>query len=65
MDNAYIGYTFDKLFPRSNAVLKINASVQNVFTITKFTGLDPETNTGTQNAYPVPRTFAIGLNLNF
>lgn len=65
MDNAYIGYTFDKLFPHSNAVLKINASVQNVFTITKFTGLDPETNTGTQNAYPVPRTFAIGLNLNF
>jgi iron complex outermembrane receptor protein len=65
MDNVYVGYSFDKLFSHSNAVLKINASVQNVFTITKFTGLDPETNSGSQNAYPVPRVFAIGLNLNF
>jgi len=65
MDNAYLGYDFGKLIRGNSLSLKINVSVQNIFTITKFTGLDPETNTGSQNAYPVPRVFAFGLNLNF
>jgi len=65
MDNGYIGYNFGKIVRGSNMNLKMNVSVQNIFTITKFTGLDPETNNGTQNAYPVPRVFAFGLNLNF
>lgn len=65
MDNAYLGYDFGVIIPREDVRLKLNVSVQNVFTITKFTGLDPETNTGTQNNYPIPRVFAFGLNLNF
>jgi len=65
MDNAYLGYDFGKIVSGSSINLKMNVSVQNIFTITKFTGLDPETNNGTQNAYPVPRVFAFGLNLNF
>ncbi len=65
MDNAYVGYSFGKLFAGSDATLKLNFSVQNIFTITKYTGQDPETNSGYQNAYPVPRIFALGLNLNF
>jgi iron complex outermembrane receptor protein len=65
MDNITMAYSFDKIIPHSKAVLKINASVQNIFTITKFTGQDPEANSGYQNYYPVPRIFAIGLNLNF
>jgi len=65
MDNAYVGYTFGKLFNGSDAALKLNFSVQNIFTITKYTGQDPETNSGYQNAYPVPRIYALGLNLNF
>lgn len=65
MDNAYLAYDFGKILPDHSARLKMNVSVQNIFTITKFTGLDPESNTGSQNAYPVPRVFAIGLNLNF
>jgi TonB-dependent starch-binding outer membrane protein SusC len=65
MDNVYLAYDFGKIIAREDIRLKVNVSVQNVFTITKFTGLDPETNTGTQNAYPVPRVFAFGLNLNF
>jgi len=65
MDNAYLGYDFGKIVRGTNINLKMNVSVQNIFTITKFTGLDPETNNGTQNAYPVPRVFAFGLNLNF
>ena len=65
MDNAYLGYDFGKIIPNQSIRLKVNASVQNVFTLTKFTGLDPESNNGSQNAYPVPRVFAFGLNLNF
>jgi len=65
MDNAYLGYDFGKIIHGNSMSLKMNVSVQNIFTITKFTGLDPETNSGSQNAYPVPRVFAFGLNLNF
>jgi TonB-dependent starch-binding outer membrane protein SusC len=65
MDNAYLGYDFGKIIRGNNMTLKMNVSVQNIFTITKFTGLDPETNSGSQNAYPIPRVFAFGLNLNF
>jgi TonB-dependent starch-binding outer membrane protein SusC len=65
MDNFNVGYNFGKLFAGSSAVLRITASVQNVFTITNYTGQDPETNSGYQVSYPVPRVFALGLNLNF
>lgn len=65
MDNAYLGYDFGKIIRKSNISLKVNISVQNIFTITKYTGLDPETNSGTQDAYPIPRVFAFGLNLNY
>lgn len=65
MDNAYLGYDFGKIIRGNSLSLKMNVSVQNVFTITKFTGIDPETNSGSQNAYPVPRVFAFGLNMNF
>lgn len=65
MDNAYVGYDFSSLLRKSKVSLKMNVSVQNIFTITKFTGLDPETNSGYQNAYPVPRVVAFGLNMNF
>ncbi len=65
MDNIYLGYSFGKLFTGSDATLKLNFSVQNIFTITDYTGQDPEASSGYQNAYPVPRVFAFGLNLNF
>jgi iron complex outermembrane receptor protein len=42
------------------------ASVQNVFTITKYQGLDPEINGGVDNnLYPRPRTFVFGMNIDF
>lgn len=65
LDNVYLAYDFGKIVPRQNIRLKVNASVQNVLTLTRFTGLDPESNSGGENAYPVPRTFAFGLNLTF
>ncbi|MGG9970679.1 SusC/RagA family TonB-linked outer membrane protein [Ferruginibacter sp. SUN002] len=65
MDNIYFGYNVGKVF-KSNANLRLNAAVQNVFIITKYDGLDPEINGGIDNnIYPRPRTFTVGVNLDF
>ena len=64
-DNITIGYSFEKLFklPISG---RIYATAQNVFTITKYKGIDPEINGGYDgNIYPRPFTGVLGLNLNF
>ena len=65
MDNISIGYDFGKVLANSKVGLNVNCSVQNVFIITNYQGLDPEANFGSENAYPVPRIFSMGLNLNF
>ena len=65
MDNISIGYDFGKALANSKVGLNVNFSVQNVFIITNYQGLDPEANFGSENAYPVPRIFSMGLNLNF
>ena len=67
MDNITIGYSFDHLFTDKISG-RISASIQNVFTITKSTGLDPEVsniNGIDNNMWPRPRTFTLGINLNF
>jgi len=63
MDNAHLGYNFGKLF-KNTTDLRVSFNVQNVFTITKYPGVDPEVSTGIDNNfYPRPRTFVLGLNL--
>jgi iron complex outermembrane receptor protein len=65
MDNFNIGYNFGKL-KNGNTSLRANLSAQNVFVITKYSGLDPEVGNGVDNnLYPRPRTFSLGLNLDF
>jgi len=65
MDNINFGYNVGSVFNKK-ANLKINANIQNAFIITKYKGLDPEVNGGIDNNfYPRPRTFVLGLNLNF
>jgi TonB-dependent starch-binding outer membrane protein SusC len=64
MDNVNVGYNVGKL--RGDLNLRLNAGVQNVFTVTKYTGLDPEVNGGVDgNAYPRPRIFTVGIGLDF
>ena len=64
-DNITLGYTFDKLF-NTNINGRVYASASNVFTITKYKGLDPEVNGGIDgNIYPRPLTLLLGLSLNF
>jgi iron complex outermembrane receptor protein len=63
MDNANIGYNFGKIFGNTGS-FRVSGNVQNVFTITKYKGLDPEVNNGIDNNfYPRPRTFVLGLSL--
>ena len=65
MDNIAFGYNFNDL-KDGNVGLRIYTSIQNVFTITDYEGLDPEINGGIDNNfYPRPRTFLVGFNVNF
>ena len=64
-DNITLGYSFKKLFGAPIGG-RVYAAVQNVFTITKYKGLDPEVENGLDNnIYPRPLTTLIGLSLNF
>lgn len=67
VDNINFGYDAGRVF-NNKATLRINASVQNVFVITKYKGLDPE-NAGDggvdNNIYPRPRVYSLGFNLDF
>lgn len=67
LDNINIGYNAGKIF-KDKASLRISASAQNVFIITKYKGLDPE-NAGDggvdNNIYPRPRIFSLGFNFEF
>lgn len=64
MDNITLGYSFKKLL--TNRISgRISASVQNVFTVTKYSGLDPEVSAVDGSMWPRPRIYTIGINLNF
>lgn len=66
MDNLGLGYEVGKITSKGKANLSISANVQNVFTITKYEGVDPESVSGIDyNLYPRPRTYTLGLNLRF
>jgi iron complex outermembrane receptor protein len=65
MDNAFIGYSLGQI-RNTGARANLSATVQNVFVITKYKGLDPEIGGGIDNSfYPRPRVFTLGLNVNF
>ena len=68
-DNITLGYSFSNLFKGGsyNGITgRIYASATNVFTITKYEGIDPEVFGGIDNnMYPRPFTLQLGVNLNF
>ena len=66
LDDINVGYTFPELGAWKNANLRLALSVQNVFVITGYKGLDPELDGGIDNSiWPRPRTYSLRLNLNF
>ena len=67
LDDINVGYTFDKL-GGSNIKCRVAAGVQNVFVLTKYSGVDPEVSgvAGIDGTiWPRPRIFSLRLNLNF
>jgi iron complex outermembrane receptor protein len=70
MDNLTFGYNFKKLLAGKLSG-RVSFSVQNVFTVTNYSGIDPESSNDSnylgidRNIWPRPRTYTLGLNLNF
>ena len=65
MDNIGLTYNFGSISKSQNNNLKVSFNCQNVFVITKYTGVDPEIYSGIDNNfYPHPRIFTLGLNLS-
>ncbi len=64
-DNITLGYSFEHI-GRAAIGGRIYLTAQNVFTITKYKGLDPEVSGGyDSNIYPRPFVGILGLSLNF
>jgi TonB-dependent starch-binding outer membrane protein SusC len=66
MDNLSLGYDLNNILRNKRLTAKLSFVVQNVFTITEYTGIDPEIGDGIDNNfYPRPRTISLGLNVGF
>ena len=64
MDNLILNYDFGRI--KDTVGLNLSFMVQNVFTITKYSGVDPEIYLGVdQNFYPRPRIYSLGIGLTF
>ncbi len=62
-DHFTVGYNFNNVVGK---FMRIYATLQNPFYYTKYDGLDPELGNGIDNnVYPRPRTYVLGLNVNF
>lgn len=65
LDYVSLGYNFTSFFG-NNVSGRIGFTAQNVFIITKYSGLDPEVANGIDNnIYPRPHTYMMTLNLNY
>jgi len=79
LSNITVGYDFGRIFKKSYLrQVRIYASAQNLYTFTKYSGMDPEIGYGIDNGerdrfssgidlgyYPRPRTFLLGANIRF
>jgi TonB-linked SusC/RagA family outer membrane protein len=78
MTNITLGYDFKRLLPAANFLsqLRVYVTVQNLFTITRYSGMDPELGQAVSDAYgwssgidvghyPTPRPWMIGANFKF
>lgn len=64
LNNLSLSYNVGKI--NKWASLTVSAMVQNVFTITGYSGTDPEVPNGMDNSfYPRPRTYSVSLGLQF
>lgn len=74
IQNVQLGYTLDPKIVQKAGITKLRLYIgaNNLYTFTKYKGFDPGASTGDPIAggidygfYPIPRTYLLGLNLNF
>ena len=73
LDNLSIGYTFNTSKIKYLDKARVYVSGENLFVITKYSGLDPELSNGDiysfgmdwREKYPTLRTFSVGVNITF
>jgi TonB-linked SusC/RagA family outer membrane protein len=77
LQNLTLGYDFNKLLKSSPfQQLRLYCAAQNLFTITKYKGMDPENGMALNGSepwvtgvdvgnYPQPRTYLVGVNIKF
>ncbi len=74
IQNIQLGYTINsKVSEKIGATkLRVYASANNLYTFTKYRGYDPGASSGApigggidDGFYPIPRTYIVGLNINF
>ncbi|MDO5655695.1 MAG: SusC/RagA family TonB-linked outer membrane protein [Flavobacteriaceae bacterium] len=65
LDNITLGYTLPSAW-LNNVDMRVFGTVNNVLTVTDYSGLDPEVFGGIDNNfYPRPRIWSFGVNVNF
>lgn len=65
LDNVTLGYSLSELMG-NKLKMRVYTTVNNVFVITNYDGIDPEVDGGIDNnIYPRPRTFLLGVNVSF
>jgi TonB-linked SusC/RagA family outer membrane protein len=74
IQSAQLGYTLNSSFIERSGIskLRLYAGVNNLYTFTKYKGYDPGASNGNpigggidDGFYPIPRTYLLGLNINF
>lgn len=75
INNLTVGYKFDHLIRNLDwmSAAKVYVSVNNLYTFTKYDGMDPEVGYGADSwsqgvdlgLYPLPRTVMVGVNVTF
>jgi hypothetical protein len=65
LDNVSVGYTFKNLWEFKS--VRVHGAIQNVFTSTKYTGVDPVAGVNgiDNNLFPLSRTYSLGLSVGF
>lgn len=65
--NIQLGYSIPTKLLRRIGVnnLRIVGSAENIATITKYRGLDPEIDADDNNLYPINKSYSIAVNLGF
>ncbi|MBG6185830.1 SusC/RagA family TonB-linked outer membrane protein [Flavobacterium sp. CAN_S2] len=74
IQNMQLGYSINSKYSEKAGITKLRlyAGVNNLYTFTKYKGFDPGASNGAPigggidyGFYPIPRTYLLGLNINF